>query len=670
KATAAILWAFVIVAAYFWAHKPFNAQIVRGVGESVLSILLWLALTALGAALGRRLLQALPGHPLADEAPAIRLALSAGAGLGFISIVVWALGMVGLFRPSAAWGAVLLLAFLLRHDLRALVELARRLRLPRPGNRLQRWFLFYAVLSLTMTFLVALAPPIAWDSLVYHLNGPRLYIESGQIGHPIDLPYLGFPQLGQMQFGLAMLLLGDRVPALFHFGYALMALAVTVALTRRAFGRSAAWFAGAILLSVPTFFSLASWPYVDLTLLFFATAAFYAFFRWRERHDVGEVGSGWLILAGLMVGFAGGVKYTAVIIPFALAASIAWSSRRDGLGAIVRRLLLVGVPALLVVLPWPLENWLTTGNPVYPFFFDDARFWDAWRGWWYDRPGTGLAATAPWRLLIVPLEATVLGTQGKELYEATLGPLLLISVGLLALVWRALTRAERAAAGHMILFLALNYLLWLNGVARTAMLLRARFLFPVFGIVAALGGVALARLPSISRPQLDVGWLVRVVVIMSLALLLFATAVDFILINPLPVLVGLESEEQYVERRLGPYPNVMEAINTLPPDARVIFLWEPRSYGCIVDCWPDALLDRFLHHTQHLDHDAEEIAAAWREMGFTHVLLRHGRLRFIIEADFDPVTEADLQILESLISRHLEPVAQWSDDYTLYALEE
>ena len=91
---AVILWLFVVVAAYFWAHKPFDVSIVAGLGLSLLSVGVWLGVTWLGTALGRRALSGL----LADETPVMRLALSAGVGLGLLSLLVLVLGLVGLLR--------------------------------------------------------------------------------------------------------------------------------------------------------------------------------------------------------------------------------------------------------------------------------------------------------------------------------------------------------------------------------------------------------------------------------------------------------------------------------------------------------------------------------------------------------------------------------------------
>ena len=582
------------------------------------------------------------------------------------------LGLAGLLRPPVAWGLVLLLGAALRRDLRASLRDLRAVRLPWPADGFGRWLAVYGGVSLVLTFLIALAPPAGWDTLVYHLTGPRLFVEAGRIVHAVDLPYLGFPELGEMQFTLGLLLVGDQVAPLLHFGYGLLALAVTAALARRVFGGDVARLAVALLLSVPTLLSLVARAYVDATLLFYATAALYAFLRWRESRTRADETGGrrWLVLVGLLCGFCGGVKYTAIAIPVALGLSLAWTSRRDGPGTVAGRLVAVFVPAAAVVLPWLLENGLTTGNPVYPFFFPDGVYWDEWRGWWYDRPGTGLATTAPWRLLVAPLEATILGTEGTPLYEATVGPLLLVSPALLVAVWRGLSREERAAAGHVLLFFGANYALWLNGLARTALLLQTRLLCPAFGAAAVLGGVALDRLKTLHSPRLDVGWLARAVVSLVLALTLFSTLARFLEVNPLPVVLGLESRDDYLGRRLGWYYVAMQDLNRqLPPDGTVLFLWEPRSYHCRVACWPDALLDRFLHTTHLYGHDAGAIAAAWRSQGVTHVLLYRAGYQAIVEAGFDPVTPADAETLAALVEEHLRPVAGWGDAYELYALD-
>ena len=94
KVTALILWVFLLVAGYFWAHKPFDGALVAGLGHTILSIAFWLAVAWLGAALGRRV----AGKIGAAEWPFARVALWTGTGLGLLSLALLLLALVGLFR--------------------------------------------------------------------------------------------------------------------------------------------------------------------------------------------------------------------------------------------------------------------------------------------------------------------------------------------------------------------------------------------------------------------------------------------------------------------------------------------------------------------------------------------------------------------------------------------
>jgi hypothetical protein len=123
-------------------------------------------------------------------------------------------------------------------------------------------------------------------------------------------------------------------------------------------------------------------------------------------------------------------------------------------------------------------------------------------------------------------------------------------------------------------------------------------------------------------------------------------------------------------RRLGWYSLAVEYINQeLPSDAIVLFLWEPRSYHCRVECWADALLDRWLYTTHLYGQNAEAIADAWRDEGVTHVLLYRTGYQGIVDAGFDPVTQGDQATLEALQRDNLQPVQDFGEAYRLYALK-
>ncbi|MDY7040668.1 MAG: hypothetical protein SVX38_07385, partial [Chloroflexota bacterium] len=91
--TFVVLWLVVAYASFYLVQKPFGPEFAAAVGDSILSTLLSLLIVLLGAALGRRLTR-LVG--ISFDSPGEELALVTGVGLGVLSFVTLALGLVGL----------------------------------------------------------------------------------------------------------------------------------------------------------------------------------------------------------------------------------------------------------------------------------------------------------------------------------------------------------------------------------------------------------------------------------------------------------------------------------------------------------------------------------------------------------------------------------------------
>jgi hypothetical protein len=671
---AVVFWLGGVVVAYYAVHKPFNLANAVAVLRGGLGVGVWLALSLLGAGLGRLLLPW-----LSTERPLERLVLTTGLGLGLVAQAVIFLGLAGALWRPLIWG-LLALAAIVPPSRRAMADTWRDLwQLARfgPEAGLIRFLRLYIGLTLALTFLLALTPDVAWDSLVYHLTGPKLYAQWGRIAHSIDLPYLGFPQLMEMLYLAAGRLVSDTAAPLLHFGFGLLSLGLTAALAGYRFNRQVAWLAPAVLLSAETIVLEMSWAYVDLALIFYSTAAFYAFLRWGE-----ETRREWLVLSAVMTGLAMATKYTAIFVPLAVGAALLWRTRRAGTGQLVRRVGWFASLALLLVAPGLIENWITTGNPVYPFALPGV-FWDEWRAWWFSRAGTALASSQPWRLVLAPLEATIFGIEGASdysfalgpiriegvAYGATLGPLFLMGTTLWLFLWRYTSARERHDLKQMFWFAGVAYAFWLFGVGQSALLVQSRLILPIFGLLAVIAAAALDRLRVLNLPNLDLSWVANGIVLLVLGLSLAGTGLRFVRSNPLPYLLGFQGKADYYQNRLGSHAEMMARLNaTLGPGDRVIFLWEPRSYLCQVDCWPDALLDRFLHLTA-LYPDAPAIARSWRQAGLSHVLLYQQGLAAILEAGFDPVTPRDLAILRTLQATELHEIDRLGQDYVLYELK-
>ncbi len=667
----ALLWVFVVIASYYIRHKPFVAPW----GPDPDAASLTPALAALSGLAGAGLvLAAAAGVGLVATrslgvTAAERLVWSAALGLGALSLAALGLGAAGLLRSEVLWPLTILLLAATARPLWRAARAAWRDASWRPAGRLQVWLAAFCALTVAATLIWAVMPPTAYDALVYHLTGPRLWLESGAVSHPLDLPYLGFPELVEMLFTWGMGLAGERAAAPIHLFFGLLAVGALVTAGRRWLGGAAGWVAAAVLLSAETVVLVAGWAYVDVGLLVYSTLAFLALARAKED---GAYDRRWILISGAMAGFALSTKYTALATILGLAAVLPVGKFGDGQARqawkeTLRSLLLLTGVALVIWLPWMVKNLVLTGNPTYPFFFGGI-YWDDWRAWWYDRPGTGLAGE-PLRLLTAAWDVTVWGVEGGAGYSATIGPLFLALAPLLALSWRRLPDERRRWLRLALIFFVVQYSFWLWGLARSALLQQTRLLFPAFGVLALISAAAVAGLRSLPRGPLDLGWVVRGAVAGVLVLALANTAYSLAAGRPVSVLLGAVSEDEYLRWRLGWHYEAIEAVNRVAgSDETVLFLWEPRTYYCEAHCLPDALLDRWLHAAQVHGHDAEAIAEAWRSQGVTHVLMSDVGYEYITRAGFDPITAQDRAALDELIDGHLEPLLDLGGAYTLYEL--
>jgi len=128
----------------------------------------------------------------------------------------------------------------------------------------------------------------------------------------------------------------------------------------------------------------------------------------------------------------------------------------------------------------------------------------------------------------------------------------------------------------------------------------------------------------------------------------------------------LESRDENLTRRLGAHYEAMEQINVrLPEDATVLFLWEPRSYYCLLDCRPDSILDEFPHAVDQYG-SADAIAQAWRDKGITHILLHRTGLNFIRSESPEKINQT---VLAELEANYWQPLFDVAGAYQVYQLK-
>lgn len=313
----------------------------------------------------------LAGRLLDGLGAAARLWLSLTLGLAALTALVFAIGVLHRFTVVVTAACLGLLAlvvavvFAVRRDWGA--HLVGDLRAVTLGAvRESPWMWAGIGLVFVPAFGAALAPEVRGDSLIYHISAALLYVvHAGHVEIPSSaLTYM--PQNQQLLYALALLFDGDTAARLLHLLCGIL-LAAGCFATARLLGLSRRdGMAGVLLLlTVPTWFYLATSTYVDLAVANYSLACVYCLLLMRRCAR-----NGWLLLAAIMAGMAAGCKYTAGVVlavpALVLAAVPACGETRCGRG--LRRAAAFAVLSALLVSPWLIRNFIWTGNPVAPSF--------------------------------------------------------------------------------------------------------------------------------------------------------------------------------------------------------------------------------------------------------------------------------------------------------------
>lgn len=648
-AAAILLWIAIGLAIYYAFHRPFNPEFALLALDAGRDLLITAALFALGGALGARLLPILPAPPLA------RLAARAAAGLGVLALLYLLVGSTLGTSSLLAWALWLGLAIWLRANFSIWwADASDLLKLWVRSGKLGRTIAALCAFLFNAALLVALAPPLQFDALVYHLSLPKIYLEQGRIGYVPELMTWGFPQLAHMLITWAGAM-GAQRGALVAWGTGLLAVVGLVGHLAARLGPRRGWVGAAALLCGSSLATALASAYVDWPAILMAWAMILMLelpTANRARDDR------WLIWAGIFCGLAFGAKYTAGLLAPLGAIAILWA-RRDWRGA--AKFLSA---AFLVALPWLVRNALATSNPFYPLLFPGGEM-DAIRLGYFQ----GFAAQGNWLdAMLLPLRATWLGVEGGRIgnapgYETSLGPLLL-GLGVLA-AWPSGEKQARSLKRLAGIIAIGGLVFWATAGRLTGHLIRSHlyfFLFPSFAILAAFG---FANGERIKVGGLRVGRILGAVVCLALGLNALQSAINLVNDGALQYWSGTLSEENYLEANLGLYESVMQSLPTETHSERTVMLWETRGYACLPACEPDEVIDRWPHDLA-IYRTPENVLDAWRAQGFEYVLYYKLGAQFVHD-DPEHYHAFDIDQVNQVLGT-LRLVRNYNDAYLLYSL--
>lgn len=642
----ALIWLMVISLAYVVTHKAFSSEILVGILGSLWRITLAIIIVSIAAGLGQKIIsKRLPTTPI----------LSIAAGLGTLSIGTLLIG-VSLGISITVIGLLLLAIWVRREILGFWQGFLSETKILSPTQAGAKACAILCGILVLLNLPIALAPPLEFDALTYHLVLPQHYIQAGRIVYVPEIMFWGMPQLTEMLYTLAMLFGGNAAPAAMGWLIGTITLIGVGNHASQKFSPIAGWIAIASLLSGHTLCVTLSWAYVEWVLILYGLAWLITL----EKVFSEKSNRGWLILIGVFSGMALSVKYTAGLL--SMLAMVVLFFRQQKASEFLRDMLTVGLVLTLVSLPWWVKNLAWTGNPFYPLLFPSTDM-DILRLDFYQNIP---ARTALFDSLTLPWYITIWGVEGKIGPSASIGPLLL---GFSALAWIGYQNRpieQRNTIKISAITLLAGFVFWSFASQRNALLIQPRLFMSIFPAWAILAAAGYETLSTLKTGTIRFGRIALAIAIMFVGFSLIESFSATLPKRAVETNLGLISENAYLEKNLGNLQTIYQALRELPQDSRILMLWETRSFYCGPICDPDEIIDRW-YHDSRMYGNAQSILTEWKAENYTHMLISDAGSDFVRKFDNAKFNEKDWQTLDEL--REILGTGQKIGIYTLYELK-
>ena len=647
----ATLWLVIALVGYYYTHKPFSVEFITGTLLALWRLFLSMGIITISGGIGVRVLSGQTGFPVLAE-----MAIQAALGSGILGMTVLLMGITVGFRPLYFILILLATSVIFRKGILTWLRHWSQVKSLFVKNGFIITLAFGCGLILLWTLVTALAPPLHFDALTYHLALPRSYLLSGNMAYNLDNAFWGMPQQIEMLYTFAMALGGVEAATTLGWGLGILTLIGLLGYLKEKVNLTAGWVAVACLLGGSSLAISLSWGYTEWPVMLFGLGMIVTLDNWRETSRRSS-----LLLAATFAGFALGSKYTAGQLILIGMAIITWDSLRKHDRRALVNLVLFGTLAVLISLPWWVKNWLGTFNPFYPLLFPSGAMTQArlnyysgsiW-GSWLD-------------MLILPWQVTVWGVEGGEGFSWSIGPLLL-GFGTLSWVgWQARASQEKRLLSTAAIATVTGFIIWALASRWNGLLIQTRLYAAFFPAWAILGGIGFDALTNLRAVSIRFGRIAAAVLLLVFGFNLIEIGAEVGKKAPGAVLEGTLSPASYRSRNLGSYEDAMAALDKLPPDARVLMLWETRSLACLPTCDPDEIIDRW-YDDSHKFASAEETLAAWRDQGYTHLLVHVTGMEFLRETD-SRISSSSWEMLDTLL-QSLPMQQAVAPGYKLYGLD-
>lgn len=284
------------------------------------------------------------------------------AGLGFLSALLFVLGVLHLYYRWLAAALLALAAVAFWRNGRRLLELFRRLAAAYAASAANPlWGVCLVAVSAVgiLSAMVVLSPEIAFDPISFHFVLAREYAARHQLSVVPRLPYSFFPQNVEILYALGFLLDGQIAAKVITWAFFPLAALSVLLIGARWFSAAGGLIGAALFVTTPFIAWTGSVAKNDLALALYLLLAVYGVIRWSETKRFG-----WLAAGTMFLGFAFGVKHVAVLGAAPLALLVVCNLRRSPVT--LRQGPVLAAIFVCCGLYWHARTFALTGNPLYP----------------------------------------------------------------------------------------------------------------------------------------------------------------------------------------------------------------------------------------------------------------------------------------------------------------
>lgn len=582
------------------------------VTTKMIELLLLVILILVFYGLGKRILKWLKIDNLSLSADFV---FAEGLGLVIVFVLMFFIGLGGLYYTSVAYLVILVAALITLPEIFSLIR-----KIPQhlswlkqqPLDWLSCILLVFFGLHIFLGLINALAPPTGfWDALTTYLAIPEIWVKNHGL---INIPFLAFsywPHNMSMVFVLGRLLINDTLGILIQYWLSLLVLFAIYAFCRSHLNSKKIGILSMTIFCVGVGFShsLSFSAGTNFANTFFIFLSLYSFLNWRKHSK-----PGWLVISAVFSGCAAGIRLTGFIpIMFFLVLLYCDLFKTKTLLPTIRNILIYSVPALLFAAPWYLRSYILTNNPFFPFLFNvfDGNHWNSDIATYYSNSfkEVGMGKNIL-QFLLWPWNVTV----NAGYFNGAIinfGPIFLALLPFLLCI-RKIPAVIKFLLGFSLFF----SIMWFWFLTHSL-----RHLFAITPLLSICVAYVLIRLLSTNMSGLKkiTFSFLFFSLIFNMGYVVYANLINF----KLPVVIGLESNQDYYQRNL-PMFEVYDFIeNNLPQGTKIIFMRETRGYGCPRPyIWARPNFSAFIDYRSIKD--INELHEITQQLQATHILVSTG----------------------------------------------